>query len=260
MRRIGFVLGGLLAPAMLYAWTLLYSQPCYVLLIPAVAVLFLFDYSRVAQQAHRDVIADGYFHSGGLLHGLARTTICIAVFALVSAAVFTFILFTTTANWNALQVQGLMASSVLVIVLYAVFLSAARSWRVKDQFAAILARRWTVWINTLFGVVALGFLAWNSPPPSALAAETLQAALETARPEALCRCPDIGAAVRLQAEFEAVGLWAMNTLSAFVPAGVLNILLWLPYILSGSLAVAAYTRMSLRMMDLFRIGGRTHDG
>ncbi len=257
MRHIAFILGGFLAPAIIYGWSQFYTGSCLALLLPALGAVFLFDYARADQQAHRDVIADGYFHPGGILHAFARASVRIAILSLFSAVLFTLALFTTVANWNPLRVHLLLGNAVLIVLLYALFLRFSRSWRVKERFAAILARHWTVGLNTLVGLGALGYLAWISPPPEAVTATSLQDALQTARPDVVCLCPDIGAAVRLQAEAEAIGLWTLKSLSPFVPAGLLNTALWLPYLLSGGLAVAGYTRMALRLIDLFRLGGQS---
>lgn len=252
MRIVLFCLCALIAPALIYGWWSIYHLACWVLILPAAVALVLFDYSRVSRQAHRNVIASGYFKDGSLLHAIAGSSLRIAVLSIVSAVVFTVALFATLPNWSETQLWLLMANGVVIALLYGGFLKLADRLAVQPAFTGILARRWTVAINTLIGVAALAYLAWTSPPPPELLAGTLSEARAAATNPRICDCPEVGFLVTGQADLEVLGLWTAKGLSAFMTDGALNLIVWLPYLLSGTLVMAAYSRLAVRLMDMAR--------
>lgn len=238
-------------PLLLLTWSALYASSCVVLLIPIFIVAVLTLATREQLRQRRRCVADCYFVSGSLLHRLVSSTKLVTLLSLLVSLGLTTVLLASVPGWG-LPVLGLLAmDAVLIALLYFGLLRAASAGlRVRGAFRALFTRRWAVMVNLPLVLLGLLWLQLQQPPPAWLdGALNLEATLRAASDSVGSRCPLIDRVVRLNMEKEAFSWWLTLKGSGLIDDSRLRWVAWLLFLLSGTLALWAYSRLCVYLIS-----------
>jgi len=238
-------------PLLLLVWSAFYASSCVVLLIPLLIVMVLTIATREQLRQRRRCVANCYFVSGSLLHRLVSSTKLVTLLSLAVSVGLTTLLLASVPGWG-LPVLGLLAlDAVLIALLYFGLLRAASSGlRVRGPFRYLFARRWAVMVNLPLVLTALLWLQLQQPPPLWLdGAMNLEETLRAASESVGSQCPLIDKVVRLNMEKDAFSWWLTLKGSGFIDDSRLRWVAWLLFLLSGTLALWAYSRLCVYLIS-----------
>ena len=238
-------------PVLLLGWSLFYTASCVVLVIPALMVLVLTLAAREQLRERRRCVADCWFVDGSLLHRLVSSTKLVTLLSLVVSVGLTTVLLVSVPTWGLPVMVVLTLDAVLIALLYFGLLRAAGGGlRVRGEFRYLLARRWTMAVNLPLVLVALLWLQLQQPPPIWLDGSLdLEATLRSASGSVGSRCPLVDKAVRLNSEKEAFSWWLTLKGTAALEDARLRWAAWLLFLLSGTLALWAYSRLCVYLIS-----------
>lgn len=238
-------------PLLLLSWSLLYSGPCVVLLIPALMTLLLTLAARDQLRQRRRCSADCFFVEGTLLHRLVSSTKLVTLISLAVSLALTTVLLVSVPAWGLAVMVLLTLDALLIALLYfGLFRAASGGLRVRGAFRYLFARRWAVMVNLPLVLVALLWLQLQQPPPAWLDDSLdLEATLRAASESVGSQCPLVDSAVRLNSEKEAFSWWLTLKGTAALEDTRLRWAAWLLFLLSGSLALWAYSRLCVYLIS-----------
>ena len=237
-------------PLSLLAWSAFYASSCMVLLIPLLIALVLTLAAREQLRQRRRCAADCYFVEGSLLHRLVSSTRLVTLLSLLVSVGLTAVLLASVPGWG-LPVLVLLALDAVVIALlyFRLFRAAAGGLRVRGAFRYLFARRWAVMVNLPLVLVVLLWLQLQQPPPAWLdSGLNLEATLRAASDSVASQCPLVDAVVRLNTEKDAFSWWLMLKGTAIIDDSRLRWVAWLLFLVSGTLALWAYSRLCVQLI------------
>ena len=238
-------------PLLLLSWSLFYSASCVVLVIPALMVVVLTLAARDQLRQRRRCTADCYFVQGSLLHRLVSSTKLVTLLSLAVSVGLTTVLLVSVPAWGLPVMALLTLDAVLIALLYfGLFRAASGGLRVRGAFRYLFARRWAVMVNLPLVLVALLWLQLQQPPPAWLDGSLdLEATLRAASESVGSRCPLVDTAVRLNSEKDAFAWWLTLKGTAELEDSRLRWAAWLLFLLSGTLALWAYSRLCVYLIS-----------
>lgn len=238
-------------PLLLLSWSLFYSGPCVVLVIPVLVALLLTLAARDQLRQRRRCVADCYFVAGTLLHRLVSSTKLVTLLSLAVSLGLTTVLLVSVPTWGMAVMVLLTLDAVLIALLYfGLFRAASGGLRVRGAFRFLFARRWAVMVNLPLVLVALLWLQLQQPPPAWLDGSLdLETTLRAASESVGSDCPLVDSAVRLNSEKDAFAWWLTLKGTAALEDSRLRWAAWLVFLLSGTLALWAYSRLCVYLIS-----------
>lgn len=237
-------------PAVLLAWSLLYTQSCWVLLIPGLVAVVLTLLARERAVRRRRCLADCWFADGALFHRLLRSRILITLFALVGSMLLAGVLMAAIPVWSFEVLALLSVDALLISLLYFMFLrAAAGALRVNPEFRSLLARRWTIVVNVPLVVVALTIMQLQRPVPEYIVASDLIETVHAASDSVGSDCLLVDRVVRLGREAEAVSWWLAINGTQTIDDRRIRWGAWLIFLLGGTLSLWAYSGFCVQLVS-----------
>jgi len=238
----------LLGPIVLLVWRGVYPVGCYSLIIPLAVALVAALGIRETVILRRQCLARCLFQPRSPPYRLLHNTHFVSLGALVVALVLISLLLVEVLAWNHYQLALITVDAPLIVLIYSSLRRAAQPLGLRREVQRLLVKQWTVVLNTLLLVVALLWLTLESPPPDYLDSDSLSRSMANASHVA-SECTVVDQIASLSMQKEAALWWFMLRGSQQIHNRLLRWLMWLVFLLGGTLSLWGYGRFCVQLID-----------
>jgi hypothetical protein len=246
MSVIKFLLAWIISIFPLLVWRENYQYDCIMLAMP-ILVMSIITISIVQlKYRQRLCLANCYAQSNSILFYILTGRILVIIRAMFIAVILTIILMTQIALWR-LEILMLLWLDGIVIYLIYKFVYNLLSGQVNLNMRNLIAKNWTITINSVLMLILLANIQFYTAIPAYLD-ESLTQTIINATNTINSECFYIQLFIQLTASYEASLWWLMVLGSQFVRYEVVLLSLWGLFLLGNGLALFAYSRYLISIL------------
>lgn len=245
------IAGLVLSVSLLLVWRSAYSYSCFVLLIPVI-VSIIITYG-VAEDSikRRECISNCYFKEKSWLYGFYRSKIFQRLVAFVISLILsiTLLAFIVTTSWTVTII--FVVDSIVIYLLYIRFDELFGN-TINDNMRPTVIKKAVIGSNAFALIVILALIQYNGYVPSYVNA-SLNNTIHDASSTVFSQCNIVNVLVKGYVELESFGWWTIIAYSKMEDNSNLKIVVWMLFLLNGSLSVWAYSRYITQIIDFINI-------
>lgn len=231
----------------LLSWQWLYKFDCIVLVVPlAVSMLITNGISEYSIKK-KTCMANCYFITNSFWFKFIKSRKVIYPISIIKSLVLTISLLASITLWEAKEML-VFASDVVFLYWFYFYLLNKTHLSIKDSMKYTIIKNTTVWVNTFIIVVVLAIVSYNSTVPEYMS-EDLNSTVYNASKLVYSECTSINTVSKFNAELQAMGWSAMINASQVLDNNEYKMIIWILFLLSGSLNALAFGRYTTEIIS-----------
>jgi len=246
-----------LSLGVLFAWRYSATQGCLSLVIAVIVVITVTAGELEDAMLRRYCLASCYFQHGSLPDRWLRGRTIAALRSLVLALFASSFLLLGFLVWDMTTIRIVALDALLIVGLMALFRTLS-AHLFTDQTTEVVIKAWTVATNTVLVVLVLALIQFWSTSPEYLRHALIEP-LNAASPEATSACALIRVLSEAYIGKDAISWSLMTKTSLELENPLILGVAWFVFLLSGALAIWAYSRFVVQIVGLATFTARDDD-
>lgn len=250
MPRLAVLAATAIGPLIMVAWSAIYPISCVSMILPVAVIAILTLRIREKAVKRRACLAHCYFREGSFIYRMIRSGILITLYAIVVSTVLTTALMVSLIAWTDAMIALMVADALVIAFLYLAFTRLSeKTFRVREAFASVFAKDWTVGIGAPLLLGGLVIIQYHSPIPAYIQPDDLRTTVQAASSSVQSQCPIVNTLAKLNLEKEGFSWWLMIKGARSIEDVSLEWTAWFLFLISGGLSVWAYSYFCVQVID-----------